>query len=189
MPKIIVLNYASLDGFIAKTNEKNNDWIVWDDGVDDYYVKTQNAADTMIFGRTTFEGMKDYWATSKSKNEKPEIVRFMNDTKKIVFSKSLPAADWENSELRREIVPAEIEKLKNETGKNIIIYGSASIVSQMTKHDLIDEYQIMLNPVALGGGKPYFENLENILKLNLIETKPFECGTILLRYQSKNVLK
>lgn len=187
MRKIIVLNYASLDGFIAKRNEKNADWIVWDDRIDDYYAETQNDADTMIFGRTTFQGMKDYWATSESKDEKPGIVRFMNETKKIVFSKSLTETGWENSELRREIVASEIEELKKQTGKNIIIYGSASIVSQLTKRDLIDEYRIMLNPVVLGGGKPYFEKPENILRLNLIETKTFDCGTILLRYQSKKV--
>ena len=185
MREIIVLNYASLDNFIAKIDDSTTDWTVWDAETDDYYKETQESADTMIFGRTTFETMRDYWGTSKSAAEKPEIIEFMNETKKIVFSKSLLKADWTNSELLGEIIPAEIEKLKRQSGKNIVIYGSASVVAQLTKLNLIDEYRIMINPVVLGSGKPYFQDLAGDLKLQLLETRTFKIGNVLLRYEPK----
>lgn len=84
MRRIIVLSYMSLDGFIS-TPDGKTDWIVWDDDVDDYYMETQDSADALIFGRATFETMKNYWGTSKSAAEKPEIIEFMNETKKIGF--------------------------------------------------------------------------------------------------------
>jgi len=88
MRKIIVLNYVSLDGFIAGANGET-DWFVWDKEVENYYKDFQNSIDTMLFGRSTYETMASYWATSAASSEDPEITNFMNETKKFVFSKTL----------------------------------------------------------------------------------------------------
>ncbi len=87
----------------------------------------------MLFGRTTYEVMASYWPTPASSTEDPMITNFMNNTNKIVFSKTLKKVEWKNSTLHKEITPEEINKLKHEAGKDIIIYGSGSIVSQLMK--------------------------------------------------------
>lgn len=184
MRKIIVLSYLSLDGFTASADEKS-DWIVWDKSVDEYYIETQRMADTIIFGRTSYESLKGYWTTSKSSAEDPEIIEFTNQTKKIVFSKTLEKADWNNSTVMREIVPQEIEKMKQQSGENLLIIGSGSVASQFSSADLIDEYRFIIIPVVLGEGKQYFRNLKDKLNLKLRETKTFKCGNVLLRYQPK----
>ncbi len=111
------------------------------------------------------------------------MIEYINQTKKIVFSKTLKEGDWNNSTLLREIVPSEIEEMKKELGKNILIIGSGSIVSQFANWGLIDEYRFIVIPVVLGEGKPYFQNLKASLSLKRLETKTFECGNTLLRYQ------
>ena len=111
------------------------------------------------------------------------ITDFMNNTNKIVFSKTLEKVEWKNSTLSKEIILGEIKKLKQEAGKDIIIYGSGSIVSQLMKLDLIDEFQIMINPVVLGGGKPLFQNVEKS-NLKVLTTRSFTGGNVLLNFQT-----
>ena len=113
------------------------------------------------------------------------MIEFSNKTKKYVFSKSLEKADWENSEILKEIVPKEIEALKNESGKNILIIGSGSIASQLQNAGLIDKFRFISLPVVLGEGKPYFVNLEKVLDLQLVETGKFNCRSVLHRYELK----
>jgi len=187
MRRIIVLSYLTLDGFTA-SKDGGSKWIVWDDGVDEYYKETQREADTIFFGRTTYQSLKDYWSTSKSSGEDAEMIEYINETKKIVFSKSMKTADWNNSEVFEEIVPEEIEAMKKEAGKNIIVIGSGSVVSQLENAKLIDEYRFISIPVVLGKGKPYFENLDDKLELELIETKSFKCGSVLHCYQPKTII-
>ncbi len=182
MRKIIVLSYLSLDGFTGSNGDAN--WIVWDDSVNEYYKETQRTTDTVLFGHASFDALKNYWSTPKASAEDPEMIEYINQTKKIVFSKTLKKTDWNNSTVLREIVPGEIEKLKKESGKDILIIGSGSVVSQMANAGLIDEYRFIIIPVVLGDGKPYFQKLEDKLNLKLLETKRFDCGNTLLHYQS-----
>ena len=155
--------------------------------MDEYYKETQRTADTIFFGRTSYESLKDYWSTSKSSGEDAEMIEYINETKKIVFSKSMKTAYWNNSSLLGEIVPDEIEAMKKEPGKNIIVIGSGNVVSQLENARLIDEYRFISIPVVLGEGKPYFENLDDILNLELVETRKFKCGSVLHRYQPKTL--
>lgn len=136
MRKIIVLSYLSLDGFAAATDEKM-DWIVWDKSVNEYYKETQRTTDTVIFGRTSYEALKNYWGTSKASAEDPEMIEFINQVKKIVFSKTQEKADWNNSIVLQELVPQEIAEMKEQPGENILIMGSGSIVSQLATANLL----------------------------------------------------
>ncbi len=138
----------------------------------------------MLFGRITYEVMASYWPTPASSTEEPMITDFMNNTNKIVFSKTLEKVEWKNSTLSKEIIPGEIKKLKQEAGKDIIIYGSGSIVSQLMKFGLLDEFQIMINPVVLGKGKPLFQNVEEKSSLKLLNTRAFTGGSVLLNFQT-----
>jgi dihydrofolate reductase len=101
---------------------------------------------------------------------------------KLAFSKSLKNATWKNSRVLHELDRHEIETLKNQPGKNMILFGSGSIVSQLTQHRLIDEYHFVVCPIVLGSGRPLLSNVSNNLKLNLLEAKQYESGDVLLRY-------
>jgi len=184
MRKIIVLSYLSLDGFTASM-DGTADWIVWDKSVNDYYKETQRTTDAVIFGKTSYQSLEGYWATGKAAAEDPEMIEFINQTKKIVFSKTLEKADWNNSTLMREIVPREIEEMKQQPGGHFLIMGSGSIVSQLANADLIDEYRFIVIPVVLGEGKPYFQGLKHKVTLRFLETRTFNCGNVLQRYQPK----
>jgi len=109
----------------------------------------------------------------------------INEVKKYVFSKSLEKAEWNNSMIMRDIAPDEIAALKNEAGKNIIIIGSGTIVSQLENAKLIDEYRFISMPVVLGEGKPYFRDLDDRVDLELVETRSFTSGNVLHRYHPK----
>lgn len=188
MRKIIAFEWLSLDGFMAGPNGET-DWFVWDEEIEKYCKEVQNRFDTMLFGRATYETMANYWPTHASSNEDPGITDFMNNTHKIVFSKTLEKVDWNNSSLAKEIVPEEIDKMKQPSpgcDKDMVIYGSGGIVSQLMKLDLIDEYQIMVNPVVLGSGKSMFQNIEERFKLKLLNTKTFASGNVMFYY---NLLK
>jgi dihydrofolate reductase len=189
MKKIIAFEWLSLDGYIGGPNGET-DWFVWDEEVGTYAKKVQSKTDTLLFGRTTYDIMANYWPTPASVSEDQAITDFMNETNKIVFSKTLEEVDpivtgWKNTTVVNEITPEEIKKIKRQAKKNILIYGSGSIVSQLMKLGLIDEYQIMVNPVVLGKGKPLFQNIEEKLKLKVITTKKFKCGNVLITYQNE----
>lgn len=188
MRKIIVTMWMTLDGFIAGPNQEM-DWIgqFYGEAMGHYETELIKAADTLLLGRTTYQSFAGSWphvpdSPSASEGEK-EYARLLNAMRKIVFSKTLESADWNNSQLFKEIIPEEITQLKQAPGKDIVIYGSASIVQQLTNLGLIDEYQILVYPVLLGSGKPLFHNIKNRVTLKLIETQTHPSGVVLLTYQ------
>ncbi len=185
MKKIIAAEWLSLDGFMSGPNGEI-DWFVWDGEIEKYAKEFQTTIDTMLFGRTTYELMAGFWPTPASSTEDQMITDFMNDTNKIVFSKTLEKVEWKNSRLVRELIPEEIKIIKQSgrDERDIVIYGSGSIVSQLMKLDLIDEYQIFINPVVLGKGKSLFQNVEEKSNLKLLNTKTFISGNVLLTFQT-----
>ncbi|OOG16121.1 hypothetical protein BWD42_22340 [Sphingobacterium sp. CZ-UAM] len=186
MRKIIVLNWVSLDGFIAG-NQGETDWFPWDSEIEDYYEERQDRADTAIFGRETYEVMSQYWPDpTLTISDRPGIIDFMNNATKIVFSTSLVKADWNNSRIVNAIDRSEVERWKHSPGKDLLIYGSGTIVSQFSELKLIDEYALMLYPIVLGSGKPLFPNISERIKLNLISSRLFACGSILHTYYPEN---
>lgn len=183
MRKIIVSEMVSVDGFFARSNGEI-DWHVVDEEFNQYAINLLNTLDTILFGRVTYELFESYWpiaakdpATSKSDLE---IANKINNIHKIVFSKTLEKVGWNNVKLMKEVIPEEIRKLKQQPGKNMVIYGSGSIVSEFAKYELIDEYRLFVAPVTLGKGKPLFKE---DYKLKLIESKQFGNGNVLLRYK------
>ena len=186
MRKIIVSNYVSLDGFFAGPNGEI-DWFLWNEETTQYSIELLNSIDTILFGRVTFELMAGYWPTPASAEENPIITNAMNNLPKTVFSKTLTKADWNNTRLVREIDKEEILKLKRESGRDIVIYGSGSIVSAFTKLNLIDDYRIFVNPVIIGNGKPLFKDLKERINLKLLDTMAFGNGVVLLHYFGKAV--
>ena len=189
MSKIITTTWVSLDGFIAGPNGEM-DWVIVDDEMGQYEFDVVSAADTLLLGRITYQSFAGSWPfvpdnPNASEGEKA-YARMLNAMRKIVFSKTLPSVEWNNSSLLKEVLPAEIAKLKQESARDMLIYGSASIVQALTNHGLIDEYQVLVHPVVLGGGKPLFRDIKERQKLKLVKTKAFPSGVIGLYYQPDN---
>jgi dihydrofolate reductase len=129
--------------------------------------------------------MAGYWPSATE--EDPVIAKGMNTLQKIVFSRSLKSADWNNSRLVREVIPEEIMQLKQQPGKDMVIYGSGSLVSAFANLGLIDEYRFIVNPVVLGSGKPLFKGFKDRFNLKLLEARTLGSENVLLSYQPVKV--
>ncbi len=190
MRKIIVTMWMTLDGYITGPNGEM-DWIgeFYDEAMGNYEYDLVSGADTLLLGRVTYQSFAGSWPhvpdnPNAAEGEKA-YARKLNAMRKIVFSRTLASVEWHNSTLVREVVPAEIEQLKHEPGRDIVIYGSASLVQTLTNLSLIDEYQILVHPVILGGGKPLFQDIKHKTKLKLVQSKMHPSGVVLLTYQLK----
>lgn len=181
MRKVFVSNLISLDNKIARPNG-DLDWFGVDQEYFDYTATEADRRDLIIFGRVTYIGMENYWTSKEAADSDPVITEQMNSTPKIVFSHTLKSADWINTRLVKDDLVGEITRLKQQPGKDIAIFGSGTIVSQLTEAGLIDEYQIVVNPVILGAGVPNFSGLTHNLKLKLVDAKAFKTGVVLLKY-------
>lgn len=187
MRRIIVSEWVTLDGFVTGPNGEM-DWIgeFFDDEMGKYESDLVNRGDTLILGRATYESFAGSWPRvpdnpSASEAEK-EYARKLNSMRKIVFSRTLDRAEWNNSTLVSTIDPEEIERMKQEDGMDILIYGSASVVQAFTDLGLIDEYQLLVHPVVLGSGKPLFGSVRGT-NLRLLDTRALPSGVVLLTYQ------
>ena len=186
MRKVILSNMVTLDGFFEGPN-KELDWHIVDEEINEYANDLLSNVDALLFGRVTYQLMADYWpaaATNPSTSKSDlEIADKMNNLPKIVFSKTLQEVKWNNSRLVKENIAEEISKMKQQPGKDMVIFGSGSIVSTFMQHGLIDEYRIIVNPVVLGNGKPLFKGINGKQNLKLLKTKVFDSGIVILFYE------
>jgi dihydrofolate reductase len=186
MRKIIVFNLVTVDGLFAGPNGEI-DWHNYDDEMGKYSMEQLKSLGALIFGKTTYELMASYWPTPEGLKGEPVVAEIMNSIPKIVFSKTLQDVKdgplWKNVKVFREIKPEEIIKMKEQEGGDIAIFGSGTIVQQLTNLGLIDEYRLIVNPLILGNGKPLFKDIKDKLNLKLVNTRMFENGNALLFYQ------
>ncbi|HEX9933901.1 MAG TPA: dihydrofolate reductase family protein [bacterium] len=183
MQRLGVFNLVTLDGYFAG-QDGDISWHNADAEFQEYAEKNSNSGNTLLFGRVTYELMFGYWTSPDALKNDPIVARGMNNSTKIVFSRTLSKANWANTRLVKDDMPGEVRKLKSQSGKGLTILGSGSIVAQLAQAGLIDEYQIMLNPVVLGKGKTMFEGIQNRLALRLTTTRTFGNGNVLLCYES-----
>jgi dihydrofolate reductase len=178
MRRVIVSNVVSLDGFFEGPN-KEMDWIILDEEFFAYAKDMLRSAGTLLFGRTTYQHMAGYWPFAP----KDEIADYMNNLAKVVFSGTLEKAEWNNSRLVKTDAAEEVLRLKQQSGKDIVILGSATLASFLLQQGLIDEYRVILNPVLIGAGNPLFKGIKQTLRLKLQQTKLFASGVVVLYYQ------
>jgi dihydrofolate reductase len=182
MRKLVVFNNVSLDGYFTDMNGDMN-WAHKDD-VEWKAFAAENASGggVLLFGRITYELMASYWPTPFAAKNDPVIAKQMNDLEKVVFSRTLNKVSWNNTKLVKGDMVAEVRKMKKEPGLDMVILGSGSIVSQLVEAGLIDEYQIVVNPIVLGKGRTMFEGLKKKIVLKLTKTRTFGNGNVLLCY-------
>jgi len=185
MRKVIFQMMISLDGFFEGPN-REIDWHNVDEEFNNYAIDLLNNVDLLLFGRVTYELMAGYWPTPSATTDDPIVAGKMNSLPKIVFSRTLGKADWNNTRLVKENIAEEISKLKQQPGKDLAIFGSSDLALFFIKLNLIDEYRIIVNPLVLGEGKPLFKGINGRLPLKLLKAKTFSSGNVLLYYQPKH---
>ncbi|HLW01132.1 MAG TPA: dihydrofolate reductase family protein [Ktedonobacterales bacterium] len=187
MRKVMLLMHTSLDGFVAGPNGEM-EWIAVDDEMWTYVTAITDSADTVIFGRVTYQGMASYWPTAA---EQPTATqhdihhaRWVNPALKLVVSRTLEQAEWGPARLVKDHIAEEIAQLKQQPGKNLLMIGSPGLAQTFMRAGLIDDYWLNVNPVALGSGVPLFANLAEPIPLKLAEAKAFRSGVVGLHYQA-----
>ena len=190
MRRIVAFNRVSADGYFAAP-DGSLDWTVTEPELDRVAADNLSGAGTMLFGRRTYEMFESYWphavdedphAAGRHTPEIRAIAEWINASTKIVFSRTRTEVPWRNSRLLPTLDPREIEALKARPGGDIMVFGSGSIVSQLTEHGLIDEYQFVVSPVLLGDGQLLVRGVSRSLRLDLLESKAYPTGTLMLRY-------
>ena len=185
MRKLVVFNSTSLDGYFSDTNgdmsfaRKDNPDAEWDA----FVAGNASGGGMLLFGRITYELMAGFWPTPLAAENMPVVAERMNNLPKVVFSRTLDKALWNNTKLAKGDMIGEIRKMKKEAGADMAILGSGSIVSQLAPHGLIDEYQIVVIPVVLGKGRTMFDGIKEKVSLSLTRTRTFGNGNVLLCYQ------
>jgi dihydrofolate reductase len=182
MGKIITFNNVTLDGYFEGANSD----ISWAHRLDPelkaFIEENAKGEATLLFGRKTYELMSSYWPTPLAMENDPVVAERMNRSPKLVVSRSLTTPKWTNTTVIKEDLADEIRTIKRTSEKTITILGSGSVVAQLAQENLIDEYQLMVNPVVLGKGRGLFDGIENTHVLNLIKTRVFGNGNVLLHY-------
>ena len=193
MRKLKLQVQMSVDGFIAGPNGEM-DWMVldWDDKIRNYAFELTEPVDTILLGRKMTDGFISYWSDVMTKPDDPSSIdrshafaKKMIDTPKIVFTKTLKKSQWPNTDIATGDLTDEISKLKNMKGKDIIVYGGASFDSSLIRAGLIDEFHLLINPIAIGNGLTIFKDLSEIQKFTLVKSIAFDCGIVLLHYEPK----
>jgi dihydrofolate reductase len=182
MRKLIVFNHVSLDGYFvdasgdmswAKADHQDPEW-------NTFVADNAKGGGVLVFGRITYEMMASFWPTPFAIESMPVIAEGMNSMPKVVFSRTLEQASWNNTKLVKGDMAAEIRKMKQETGDGMAIMGSGTIVSQLTREGLIDEYQVVVNPIVLGNGRTMFDGVKEKLNLKLTKSRTFGNGKLFL---------
>jgi len=172
----------SLDGYIAGAGGDIS-WHNVDEEFQELAKAASNSGNTLLFGRVTYQLMSSYWPTSEAIKNDPIVARGMNSAEKIVFSRTLDKVGWNNTRLVTGDMVSEVRRLKQGSGKGLTVLGSGSIISQLAQERMIDEFEILLNPVVLGQGKTMFEGVADRFSLKLIKARTFGNGNILLNYE------
>jgi len=182
MRKLFVFNLATLDGYF-EGRKRDISWHNVDAEFNEYAVDMLNSVDMLLFGRVTYDLMAGYWPTPDAIKNDPIVAEKMNSLPKIVFSRTMNKIEWNNTRLVKDKIEEEIIKMKTQSGKDMALLGSGSIMTQLAQRGLIDEYRIMVNPVVLGSGNPMFKGIKDRLHLKLLKTRTFRNGNVLLYYQ------
>jgi len=185
MQKLIVFNHVSLDGYFVDANNqmswaKNHS----DDEWNSFVKENAKGGGVLMFGRITYQMMEVFWPTEAAAQSMPEVAKQMNSLPKVVFSRTLDKATWNNTRLIKDNLIEEVRNMKEAGSNGMVIMGSGTIVSQLTQANLIDEFQVVVNPVILGKGRTIFEG-DDLKELKLTRTRAFKNGNVYICYERR----
>jgi dihydrofolate reductase len=184
MRKLSVFNSVTVDGYFTDQNGDMS-WAHSNDPEWNAYVaENAKGGGSLLFGRVTYEMMASFWPTPAALQAFPDVAKGMNELPKVVFSRTLDQATWQNTKLVKGDLITEVRKLKSEPGPDLVILGSGSIVSQLAQAGLIDDFQIVLVPIVLGQGRTMFEGVKDKLNLKRTTTRTFGNGNIVIGYEA-----
>jgi len=183
MRKLIVFNNISLDGYFTDAegllhwaHKSDPEW-------NEFTASNASGGGVLVFGRKTYDLMAGFWPTAQATEMFPEVAEGMNNLPKVVFSRSMKEASWQNTRLIKDNIVEEMRKLKSEPGNDMVIMGSGTIVSLFTQEGLIDEYHIVTHPIIIGKGRTMFEGVKEKVPLKRTKTRTFENGCVFVCYE------
>lgn len=179
MRKLLVFNMVTADGYFEGANNDIS-WHRVDAEVNRFIIEQLRTTDTLLFGRKTFEVMENFWPTREAFEQDGEVAEMMGRYEKYVVSKTRDRSEWENTKWIKEDIVTTVKKLKAGEGKDIFIFGSGALSKTLIKNNLVDEFRLMINPLTLGKGRPFFQDK---MDLRLLKAKIFGNGNVLLCYR------
>lgn len=183
MPKLVAFNTVSVDGYYTDP-QGDMSWAHKQDPEWNAFVANNAKGDgRLVFGRVTYDMMASFWPTPMALERAPVVAAQMNALPKVVFSRTMKRAEWNNTLLVKGDMVEEMRKMKGEPGPDMVILGSGTIVAQFSQARLIDEYQVVVSPIVLGGGKSMFSGLTARLPLKRTKSLSFENGNVVLWYE------
>ena len=183
MRRVHVFDNISVDGFFTDANSDMSWAHKHDEEWNAFASGNASGNAVLLMGRVTYEMMAAFWPTPQAAQMLPKVAEGMNVMQKTVFSRTLDAVTWQNTTLVKGDLVTEVKKLKQQAGPDMVILGSGSIVSQLTQARLIDEYQIVVNPIVLGSGRTLFETVKDRVTLTLAKTRSFKNGNVVMWYE------
>ena len=183
MRKIKAFMLTSLDGYFEGVKPWEIDWHNVDAEFNELAIQQLDASDCLIFGRATYQGMAQYWPSAEAVTNDPLVASRMNNTPKIVVSRTLrePQPDWANTRLIKDA--NELGALKQQAGKDMLVFGSSVLTTSLLGLGLLDELGVMINPILLGAGNSLASSATHRIPLKLLRTRQFGNGNVLLTYQ------
>lgn len=188
MRKLKLQVQLTVDGYIGDANgEMDGLTSNWDGALNAYVEALTASVDCILLGRKLAQDFIPHWAAVATNPDDPDFAagQWLTSTPKVVFSKTLPQSEWDNTTLATGDLVAEITQLKAQAGQDLIAYGGAAFVSSLIKHRLVDEYHLLVDPIAFGTGLPIFQGLAAPLPLRLEKSTAFPCGIVALHYEPK----
>jgi dihydrofolate reductase len=183
MQKLMAFNSITLDGYFTG-QDGDMSWAHKDDPEwREFTAGNAGGGGTLLFGRITYEMMASFWPTPQAKQQFPKVAEGMNRHPKVVFSRTLDKASWSNTRLVKSDIAGEVRRMKQEDGPGLVILGSGTIIAQLTQEGLIDEYQVVVNPIVIGKGRTMFEGVAPKVDLKLTSERRFTNGNVLLTYE------
>lgn len=184
MGKVVCFLMASIDGYDEGTTPWSLDWHNVDAEFNEFAIRQLDDSEVLLFGRATYAGMAQYWPSPEAQRDDPEVATRMNGKPKIVFSHTLDAPDpeWTNTRLMKDV--QELNVLKKECTKDLLVLGSTVLATRLLQLGLLDELRIIVAPVILGAGRSMFKTAADRFSVKLLSTREFRSGNVLLTYRT-----
>ena len=185
MRKVKLQMQMTINGYVAGLNGES-DWMTWnpDEELLEFMNSLLDSSDALLIGRKLADGFINYWENTASTNPGAPLAKRIADIKKIVFTKTLEKSSWNNTTLAKGDLAEEVNNLKKQDGKDILVFGGAGFVSSLIKAGLIDEYHLIINPTAISSGMTIFNSLDGLQKFSPVQAKLYPGGKTVLSYKS-----